>query len=359
MRNLLFLVTLLFSIGIHAENVRARMESRLIEDEDTLPATLDEWIHVLDSVLTDSEKRDLESIDLSQYEFYYWNPEIQDYLLSSDLLERACMYYDLFHQTPRYLHKREADLYSKMYDVIMKAYIKHLKGEPYKNYYDFPEPKNFDDFIAILEQGGWPEAVKVFERQIEDDSIVWEFEHTASTDDWEIKIVDVLGTEDYPTSLAKYIKNLSPDHEIYPEAIKKILLIAANKHFTGQPYDLSDIVARNYSYRELPMWMSTRNDNVDSINGIYVPIDLIDACRELDKLLDDSTKVEIVTLGKEFGRVAHHTLGMWIRNNWGLWGGSRLQAYLRSKGYGDPDEMSDYLLNCYQFWLESKKESDK
>ncbi len=107
------------------------------------------------------------------------------------------------------------------------------------------------------------------------------------------------------------------------------------------------------------MWMSTRNDNVDSINGIYVPIDLIDACRELDKLLDDSTKVEIVTLGKEFGRVAHHTLGMWIRNNWGLWGGSRLQAYLRSKGYGDPDEMSDYLLNCYQFWLESKKESDK
>ena len=40
---------------------------------------------------------------------------------------------------------------------------------------------------------------------------------------------------------------------------------------------------------------------------------------------------------------------MWMRNNCGLWQGSRIAQYLASIGYGDEaDYMSDFILEC--FW---------
>jgi len=51
----------------------------------------------------------------------------------------------------------------------------------------------------------------------------------------------------------------------------------------------------------------------------------------------------------------HHGLGTWIRNNWGLWGGSRLQKYFSDKGITHPDEMSSVVLFHYHDWLNGKK----
>lgn len=95
----------------------------------------------------------------------------------------------------------------------------------------------------------------------------------------------------------------------------------------------------------------------DSINGIYIPTDEIDACMELDKMLGDSTKIQIIELGKDFPIRAHHSMGMWIRNNWGLWSGSRLQTYLLRKGFKEPDDMSHHILTFYLQWLEKKNEN--
>ena len=47
----------------------------------------------------------------------------------------------------------------------------------------------------------------------------------------------------------------------------------------------------------------------------------------------------------------HHTLGMWVRNNWGLWGGSRLQKYFLDKKVNHPDGMSGLILEFYYDWL--------
>lgn len=42
-------------------------------------------------------------------------------------------------------------------------------------------------------------------------------------------------------------------------------------------------------------------------------------------------------------------LEMWMRNNWGLWHGSRLVQYLNSIGhYYFPDDASSFILKC--FW---------
>lgn len=357
MRYLFSFTILLLSVCVNAQIDKDRLRLHLISENETIPESMEEIMSLLDSLLTENEKQDLIHLDLSKDENSYWSRDISHYKLSTDFLERLCMYYDLFHQTPRFLTGRGDSLYSKIYDIIVRTYIKHLKGEPYKNYYDFPTPKNIEDFFNILENGGWPEALEVLKQPMEEIEVVDIFERTEARNYWKFKIQNVIYYDmerSILSMLSENIMSLDSINEMRPEAIEKIILVAANKHFTGQDFNLKDLVSKYSQYREIPMWLNTKNDDLDSINGVYVPVDVADACRELDKLLDDSTKVQIVELGKEFNSTAHHTMGMWIRNNWGLWGGSRLQAYLQGKGYKDPDDMSDYILTCYQFWLESK-----
>ena len=43
----------------------------------------------------------------------------------------------------------------------------------------------------------------------------------------------------------------------------------------------------------------------------------------------------------------HLSLGMWMRNTWGLWGGSPLAQYFRGLGLRHPDDMSGVILRTY------------
>ena len=78
----------------------------------------------------------------------------------------------------------------------------------------------------------------------------------------------------------------------------------------------------------------------------YIPTDLDDCYRELDKNLraDDIEKIrkgEIQAIDMHFG------LGMGLRNGWGLWGGSRLAKYFNAMGIFHPDDMSGIILESY------------
>ena len=98
----------------------------------------------------------------------------------------------------------------------------------------------------------------------------------------------------------------------------------------------------------------------ESIKGVYIPKDLGECFIELDKLLKEVDKKEMQSLPDRYNMIRyHHGLGMWIRNNWGLWGGSRLQKYFTDKGIMHPDEMSSVVLNHYHDWLNGKKETWK
>ena len=90
----------------------------------------------------------------------------------------------------------------------------------------------------------------------------------------------------------------------------------------------------------------------DTINGIYIPKNLEDCFTELDKLLKPKDIETIKNLKDRTETIAyHHGFGTWIRNNWGLWGGSRLQQYLNTKGINHPDSMSVLILEYYYDWL--------
>jgi hypothetical protein len=98
----------------------------------------------------------------------------------------------------------------------------------------------------------------------------------------------------------------------------------------------------------------------ETIDDRYIPKDLGDAFEQLDKELPEVLRNEMKELETrdEMGKY-HHGLGTWIRNNWGLWGGSRLQKYFTDRRVNHPDEMSGVILSFYWDWLHGRKETWK
>lgn len=98
----------------------------------------------------------------------------------------------------------------------------------------------------------------------------------------------------------------------------------------------------------------------ESIEGIYIPKNLGECFIELDKLLKEVDKKEMQALSQRRDMIRYHlSLGMWMRNNWGLWGGSRLQKYFADRGVSDPEEASSIVLYHYHDWLNGKTEAWK
>lgn len=85
---------------------------------------------------------------------------------------------------------------------------------------------------------------------------------------------------------------------------------------------------------------------IDSIEGFYIPKSLKDSHLVLDTMLNDSTKVLIAN-----GEESHFNLGMYLRNSWGLWSGSRLKCYFELQGIEHPDHMSGMIIHTYSLRL--------
>jgi hypothetical protein len=80
----------------------------------------------------------------------------------------------------------------------------------------------------------------------------------------------------------------------------------------------------------------------------YKPKNLEEAVSQLTIIHDDSIKQKILLMTEEeFIGNTHMGLGLWIRNNWGLWKGKELAKYFNSIGIYHPDDMSGIILTCY------------
>ncbi|MEM6697135.1 MAG: DUF6794 domain-containing protein [Bacteroidota bacterium] len=94
----------------------------------------------------------------------------------------------------------------------------------------------------------------------------------------------------------------------------------------------------------------------DSLRGIYIPQNLEDCFRTLDKIYPDSTKLEIAKLTEKEYSINNHLfgVGIWMRNNWQLWGGSRLSKYFNDLEIYHPDDMSGIIMDSYHRYLTDK-----
>ncbi|WP_157604484.1 DUF6794 domain-containing protein [Solitalea canadensis] len=93
----------------------------------------------------------------------------------------------------------------------------------------------------------------------------------------------------------------------------------------------------------------------DTLNNVYIPQNLEDCFGQLDKFWNDSTKTQAKQWTEdEFSANAHFGIGMWIRNNWQLWGGSRLSIFFNEMGIYHPDDMSGIIIHSYHRYLTGK-----
>jgi hypothetical protein len=89
--------------------------------------------------------------------------------------------------------------------------------------------------------------------------------------------------------------------------------------------------------------------------GNYIPKDIDDAIIHLDILLGASFKAEYEEYKEEdLNGLYSFTFGMWIRNNWQLWNGSRLSKYFNEIGIYHPDDMSGIIFVSYHRHLTGK-----
>lgn len=94
----------------------------------------------------------------------------------------------------------------------------------------------------------------------------------------------------------------------------------------------------------------------DTINGIYIPKNLEDCFVQIDSFWNDSTKVRVKGWEeREFTGKVHFGFGTWMRNNWRLWGGSRLSKYFYDLGIYHAEDMSGIILVSYHRYLNNKE----
>ena len=100
---------------------------------------------------------------------------------------------------------------------------------------------------------------------------------------------------------------------------------------------------------------SILNAQKDTHDSLYIPIDLSDAHQELMTMLSEDELIEFKNTNEKDVIVMYHFgLGMWIRNNWKLWRGSRLSEYFDSLGVSHPDDISGIILQTFWYKLNNQ-----
>lgn len=93
-------------------------------------------------------------------------------------------------------------------------------------------------------------------------------------------------------------------------------------------------------------------DKEESEEGSEIPIPktVDEAVKTLAKIVSKEDRDYLL----ENGAISmHHSLGRWIRNEWGLWTGSELKDELMNmnKGLNHPDDMSNYIIEEFiKYW---------
>ena len=88
--------------------------------------------------------------------------------------------------------------------------------------------------------------------------------------------------------------------------------------------------------------------NQEYINEVYIPKDLTDAFIQLNKLIDEPSRLKFKEVPEEeAARKLHFSLGRWISVNWGFYEGSRFSKFIRDIGIDNPDDMARFVIISY------------
>ena len=136
----------------------------------------------------------------------------------------------------------------------------------------------------------------------------------------------------------------------------EVILENYKNHLLSKPVDETSLLK---PYLEIEKKWRIEDENramIDTLRGIYIPKDLEDCFTQINSFWNDSTKIEVKKWSEdEFSAKVHLGFGMWMRNNWQLWRGSRFTKYFNELGIYHPDDMSGIILKSYHRHLNDKK----
>jgi hypothetical protein len=216
-----------------------------------------------------------------------------------------------------------------------------------KNVYELPIPGNLESCFSILDKTLTDIELNII-KTFPEDSIYFSKEFQLGADFFHAwKIYD-------GSKLTKYFnKNgLFGSHEIY-----ECILISYHRYLIQKPIDFEGQIVKYNAKQKADSDEILKKTEKDSINGIYIPKDIKDCFLSLDLLLSKADIDSIKSLPNREATIKYHLgFGMWLRNNWGLWSGSRLQKYFLERDIKHPDSMSGLILEYYYDWLHERNE---
>lgn len=215
-------------------------------------------------------------------------------------------------------------------------------------------PKNINQAIRKLDKSLTIETKEKLTK-ISSDSLLIFYKNSKSEFDimkeWFYKWTQMSTSRD--ASLGKYYKNKGL--EIPYDMIEVVLKTYQNK-LKGYKANHDEILKTF----QLKQQKNNKENEIryvtDSLNGFYIPKDLDDAINSLNKIYSDSVKLKITKLTEEDYVSGNYRfgIGLWMRNNWQLWGGSRLSKFFQYNRISHPESMSVVILESYYRYLKNE-----
>lgn len=98
--------------------------------------------------------------------------------------------------------------------------------------------------------------------------------------------------------------------------------------------------------------MYQKRIKMDTINGVYIPKNVEDAFDQLNKKIDAKSRAKFMYTSEDTIKTfAVRSLGKWMILNWSFYEGSRLAAFLKSKGVYHPEDQAEFLVVGYYRFL--------
>ncbi|MBD8083912.1 DUF6794 domain-containing protein [Chryseobacterium caseinilyticum] len=158
--------------------------------------------------------------------------------------------------------------------------------------------------------------------------------------------------------ILNYIQNTKFKSDFLPKEVDKFHF----KYFFGGYRNSDDKIAERITLQQKQKREEDlkKRLTLSEIDGIYIPRSMQECMSELDKILNYESKSELKKPSK-FSDFNGHMggLGMWIRNNWGINGGSRLLQYFKERNIGTKRGQNDFIsgtiINNYIKWVNGNK----
>jgi hypothetical protein len=94
----------------------------------------------------------------------------------------------------------------------------------------------------------------------------------------------------------------------------------------------------------------------EKLDGVYIPRDLYDCFKELDKAMDAKAKETFMAFSdEEVDAKTHGTLGLWLKTRWQMEEGSRIWEYFRKMGVPHPEYAVGIIIQTYHRKLNNRE----